>query len=339
MGLLVLIIAAAFTAGSIAIDQRDFELIKSQEIAQGTLLLEDYSACLMDIDLHGQTITANTSCSTGFTFPAGTQISVVQDPADSTRYLAVAPGQDWDHDPVDTIIIGSMMGLMIAGFTVVMGHRLLPRPKMPNRQPAIESAPLEQTNDQARYAFSAALENTDAALEQKKHQIAGTWSNLAETNIRIRGTLLGILLIAVTVLAFIFGAANTAELSRDRYLVRSEPVLTTVMLEIGGRGNNAKVRLGIKVYELEYGLRWELLRETGQEIQVVKDPADPERLIPVEIDNRRGLIGFVLINLPTILVWIASISFLVWMFIPDEIVALAERINKRLGIKKRTPRH
>lgn len=338
-GLLVLILAAAITAGVISSNQRDFALTKSQVIEQGTLLVEDFSACVMEIDLHGQPITADTACNQQNVFPAGTRISLVQDPSDPTRYLAVAPGQDWEPDPLGTIIGGSIIGLMAVGFTVIIGHRILIRNEKARQQPARESACQERVAAQEKPAGSAALEEIDAAWERKKFQFANSWMNLADMNIRIRAILLALVLIAVSVLAIIFGAADTVDVSRDRQLVRHEPIVNTVLLEIGGRGNNAKVGLGTKVYELQYGLRWEIFRPTGQDIQVIQDPEDAERLIPVEIDDHRGLIGFVQDNLPTILIWIALNSFLVWMFIPREIAALAERMDKLLGRKKGTSRH
>lgn len=339
MGLLVVIISAAFTAGNIATNQRDFELTNSQPKEQGTLLAEDFSACVMDIDLHGQHITANTACNRQNIFPAGTRISLVQDPSDPTRFLAVEPGQDWEPDPVGSIISGSMIGLLIAGFAVAISHRILLRSEIPERKPASENKSREHAPIKKPHATSGALQDIDAAWDRKKLQVASTWINFVEFNFRIRATLLALVLVAVSVLAVIFGAANTEEVARDRELVRSEPILNTVLLETGGRSNNAKVQLGTKVHELQYELHWELFRPTGQEIPVVQDPVDAERLIPVEIDDHRGLLGFIQDNLPTILIWIAVVSFFVWMFIPREIAALAEQMNKLMGRKKRASRH
>lgn len=339
MGLLVLIIAAAFTAGNIATNQRDFELTNSQPIEQGTLLAEDFSACVMDIDLQGQHVTANTACNRQNVFPAGTRISLVQDPEDPTRFLAVEPGQDWEPDPVGSIIIGSMIGLMIAGFTVAIGYHLLLRNEVSVPRPSTTSAPQEPERAQEKHVFSNSVENIDATLDRKKFQFANLWTNFVEKNLPVRATLLALVLIALSVLAIGFGAANTAEISRDRQLVRSEPIRNSTLLEIGGRAYNASVELDTKVYQLQYPLRWELFKPTGQSIPVVHDPADTTRLIPVEIDELRGPIVMVKDNLPTILIWIALVCFFVWMFIPREIAALAERFDNLMGIKKRTPRH
>lgn len=338
-GLLVFIIAAVITGGVISSNQRDFELTKSQAIEHGTLLVEDFSACVMEIELQGQPITADTACNRQNIFPAGTRISLIQDPTEPARYLAVAPGQDWEPDPLGTIIGGSIIGLMAAGFTVVIGHRILGRNEISEQQHASGNARQEQAGAQEKQAGSAVLEDIDAVWDRKKFQLANSWTNLVNMKVQIRAALLALVLVAVSVIAIIFGAANSADVSRDRQLVRSEPIVNTVLLEIGGRGNNAKVRLGTQVYELQYGLRWELFRPTGQDIQVIQDPVAAERLIPVEIDDHRGLIGLVQDSLPTILIWIALSGFFVWMFVPREIAALAERIDKLLGRKKRTPRH
>ena len=338
MGALVLIITAGITAGVMAENQRDFQLTQSQTRDQGTLVAEDFSACVMDIELRGQPLTANTACNQRHVFPAGTRISLVQDPSDPTRFLAVAPGQDWEPDPIGTIIAGTLIGVLVAGFTIALGHHFLLRNTKPEL-PARKSSPQEQVRTQEKPAFTAALEDVDSSWDRKKHQLANKWTNLTEMNILVRASLLALVLVAVSIVAIIFGAASTVEVSRDRQLVRSEPIVNTVLLEIGGRDDNAKVQLGINVLELQYGLRFELFRSKGQDIPVVQDPLDQKRLIPTEIDDLRGLPGMVQDHLPTIIVWIALSGFLIWMFIPQEMTALAERITNRFATKKRSPRH
>lgn len=143
-------------------------------------------------------------------------------------------------------------------------------------------------------------------------------------DIRIRGTILGALVIAVTGAIVVLGAGTNADLARDRTLAETQSVVNTILLDFGGRGMNPTVRFGTRAVELDHGLSWEIFRDVGETVPVVEDPHVPNRLIPVEFADSLRLRD----NVPMIIWWVATVGFLGWMFIPRELAAVGEAYER-----------
>ena len=341
MGILTLVVSGLVVAATAEGNKRDFAIITTQVADEGVLVEEDHASCRMEIDLHGQRVGAETSCNTSSSFPAGTTVSVVRDPGDSERLLVVSPGQDWHEATPEDIWFGIIAGSVIALLVVWIGYHILlhpDRPESPLDQQAADSAagaPEHQPNT----AVSTAVDRFGESWESRKEAVGKGWINFVDTDIRIRGTILGALVIAVTGTLIVLGAGTNADLAYDRALAKSQPVVNTTLIDLGGRGTNPVVRFGTQAVELAHGLRRETFRNIGETIPVVEDPETPDRLIPVEFADSQGLWGTLRDNAPMAIAWIAIVGFLGWMFIPRELAAVAEAYEKFMRGGKSNGRH
>ncbi|GAA1498194.1 hypothetical protein GCM10009628_31980 [Paeniglutamicibacter kerguelensis] len=290
--------------------------------------------------MHGQHVSAETSCNTT-SFPAGTKVSVVRDPADAARYLVVSPGQDWREATSEGVWFGLMTGAAISLLVVWIGYRALLHPDGPGSPLDQEAANRAAGTPEARprNTASAALDRFGESWESNKEAMVKSLTNLVDMDIRLHGTILGALVIAVTGWVIICGADVNAELAYDRSLVSTQPVVNTTLLEHGGKGTNPAVRFGTQAVRLAHGLRWEDFRHIGETIPVVEDPQIPERLIPSELADSRGLWGLLMDNGPMIILWTAIVGFLGWMFIPRELAAAGEAFEVFLRRGRPKGRH
>lgn len=341
LGVLMLVLTALIVPAVIQAEERDYVITTTQEVEQGVLLEEDYVACQMGIDLHGRTISAETSCTTNTSFPAGTRVSVVQDPAEQERFLVVDPGQDWLPIPGDTWFAGGLIGVLVAFFVVLGAHRLLLHSSIPDSPlNAMSLSPGAGQIDKRPYpAMSEALDGFGESWEARKAAVGNGWLKFVERDVRIRGSLLGVLVILVTGLALGLGSAANAEMERDRQLARTQPMVNTVLLEKSSKGSGTMVRFENKAVMLDYEPRWEIFLDIGQDIRVVEDPQHPGRLIPQEMADARGLFGIFWDNAPTVIGWIVAVGFLVWLFVPRELAAVGESLDRVLRRGKPRGRH
>ncbi|MFF5791529.1 hypothetical protein ACFY5D_05730 [Paeniglutamicibacter sp. NPDC012692] len=341
LGVLTLVIGCLIVAATAEGNKRDFAIITTQVADEGVLVEEDYAACRMEIDLHGQRVDAGTSCNTSSSFPAGTKVSVVRDPEDSERRLAVSPGQDWHEATSDDIWFGIIASSVIALLVVWIGYHILLHPDRPesplDQQPADPAAGAPEHQPNA--AASAALDRFGKSWESRKEAAGKGWINFVDMDVRIRGTILGALVIVVTGAFMVLGAGMNADLAHDETLAKTQPIVNTTLIDFGGKGMNPVVRFGTQAVELDYGLRWEIFRNIGETVPVVEDPHIAERLIPAELADSRGLLGTVLDNVPMIILWIAVVGFLGWMLIPRELAAVGEAFDVFLRRGRPKPRH
>lgn len=329
LGILTLIIAGLVVSATVQGHKRDLAIVTTQGSDQGILVEEDHSACRMEIDLHGRTVDAKTSCNTASSFPAGTQVAVVRDPADPARFLVASPGQDWHEATPDDIWFGIVSGSVVALAMVWLGHHILLHPDRPgsplDQEPPVLAAGTPEP--QRGTAASAALDRFEETWESRKAAAGNGWVNFVEQDVRIRGTLLGALVIVVTGVAIALGSATHAEIAHDRMLAKTQPVVNTTLLDFGGRGENPTVRFGTTAIELDHGLRGEFFRDVGEIVAVVEDPQDPGRLIPAEFADSRGPWGSLFDAGPMAIAWMATIGFLGWLLIPRELAVLGKAID------------
>lgn len=341
LGILPLALATVIIPAVIEGDERDYVITTTQAVEQGVLLEEDYTACTMRIDLQGRTISAETSCSTSASFPAGTRVSVVQDPLEQERFLVVDPGQDWLPVPADTWLVGGGFGVLVAFFVVLGAHRLLLHSSIPDSP--LDARPLPSDARQVEAhpypVTGGAMDGFVESWETRKAAVGNGWLRFVEGDVRIRGSLLGALVILVTGVAIGLGSAANAEMEHDRQLARTQPIVNTVLLEKSSKGTGTTVRLGTEAVTLDYEPRWEIFLEIGQDIPVVQDPQYPRRLIPAEMADARGWFGFLGDNAPTLIGWIVAVGFLAWLFVPRELAAVGESLDRVLRRGKPRGRH
>ncbi|MFJ6417445.1 hypothetical protein [Paeniglutamicibacter sp. NPDC091659] len=341
LGVLTLVVSGLVVAATAGGNKRDFAIVTTQVTDEGVLVDEDYAACRMEIDLHGQRVGAETSCKTSSSFPAGTMVSVVRDPEYPERLLVVSPGQDWHEATSEDIWVGAIVGVVISLLVFWLGHHILLHPDRPesplDQKP--ESRAAGPWDGHSTHGVSAALDRFGESWESRKEAAGKGRINFVDMDIRIRGTVLGALVIAVTGVVIVLGTGWNEELAYDRVLVRTQPVVDTTLLDLGGKGMNPVVRFGTEAVELDHGLRWELFRNIGETIPVVEDPDWPDRLIPVEFADSRGFWAILWDNAPMIMGWIAVVGFLGWMFIPRELAAAGEAFDDLLRRGRPRPRH
>ena len=341
LGVLTLVIGCLIVAATAESSKRDFAIITTQAADEGVLVEEDYAACRMAIDLHGQRVDAETSCNTSSSFPAETMVSVVRDPEDSERLLVVSPGQDWHEATSEDIWFGIIACSVIALLVAWIGHHILLHPDRPesplDQQPADLAAGALQHQPSA--AASSALDRFGESWESRKEALGKGWINFVDMDIRIRGTILGALVIAATGTLIVLGSESNAELARDRALVRNQPVVNTTLVDLGSRDMNPAVRFGTRAVELAHGLRWEFFLDIGETVPVVEDPQVSERLIPVELADSSGLWGILRDNAAVILGWMAIVGFLGWLIIPRELAAVGQACEKFMRGGKPKGRH
>ncbi|MGL3805107.1 hypothetical protein ACSYDW_03340 [Paeniglutamicibacter sp. R2-26] len=341
LGILALVLGGLIVAATAEGNKRDFVIITTQAAEEGVLVEEDYAACRMEIDLHGQRVGAETSCNTGSSFPTGTKVSVVLDPEDSGRLLVVSPGQDWHEANSDDIWFGIVASSVVALLVVWVGYLILlqpDRPESPLGQQAADPADGLAATYQAT-VVSAAVDRFGESWESRKEAAGKGWINFVDMDVRIRGTILGALVIVVTGAIMVLGAGMHADLVHDRTLAKTQPIVNTTLIDFGDKGMNPVVRFGTQAVELDHGLRWEVFRNIGETVPVVEDPAFTERLIPAELADSRGLWGMVLDNAPMIFLWSAVVGFLGWMLIPRELAAVGKAFDMFLRRGRPKPRH
>ncbi len=341
LGALTLVLAVVVIQAVIQGDKRDYAITTTQVVEQGVLLEEDYAACMMSIDLQGRTIAAETSCATNASFPAGTRVSVVQDPADQERFLVVDPVQDWVPMPGDTWFAGGLIGVLLAFFVVLGVHRLLLHSSIPDSPLDARAVPTgaDPVEKHPYPVMRGATDGFGESWEARKAAVGNGWLGFAEGDVRIRGSLLAALVILVTCLAIGLGSAANAEMEHDRQLARTQPIVTTVLLEKSSKGTSTMVRFGNEAVMLDYEPRWEIFLGIGQDIQVVEDPQRPGRLIPQEMADERGLFWILWDNAPTIIGWIVAVGFLAWLFVPRELAAVGGSLDRFLRRGKPRGRH
>lgn len=341
LGVVVLLAAAAIAAALIQGDKRDHRITMTQGSEQGVLLEEDYAGCGMRIDLHGRTISAHTSCATTASYPAGTRIDIVEDPEAPGRFLVVGPGQDWTPLPDETIFVSGLVGLLVATGAVAGAHRLLLSSSISEapREPQNPTSERPQGTGSPYEPLGVAFDRFGDSWEAKKAAASQAWVRFVEGDVRIRGSLLAALVIAVSGAAFVFGSASHADREQDRQLALTQPVIITQLLETSSEGSSTMVRLGTEAVPLAYKLRREFFLDIGQDVPVVEDPQRPGWLIPAEIADARGIFGFLSDNAPLLIGWLAAVGFLAWMLIPKELVAAGDSLDKILRRGKPRGRH
>lgn len=218
--------------------KRDVAIIATQGLGgveQGVLIEEDHAACLMRIDVHGDIVGAATSCNTDSAFPAGTRISVVRDPADAGRYLVLSPGQDW-HEPTAEDIRGwVILGSWLALLAMLLCYKFLLHRRIPGAPPQRKPGTAAGTPQERRQTpGSAALDAFEGFWESAQGAAANAWTTFAPRDVRLRGMLLAVLVIAATAVFAMLGTHASAGLTHDRDLARYQPVVDTILLDVGG---------------------------------------------------------------------------------------------------------
>lgn len=341
MGMLTLVIAGLVIAATIQGAERDHSIVETQSGEPGFLVEEDFAGCRLGVDLHGRMVEARTSCNTGSSFPAGTRVFVVQDPADPKHFLVAAPGQDWGVATTADIWFGILSGVAIALAIMWLGHHILLHPDRPasprEKEPPTDAAGPPRVQDGT--APTTALDRFEDSWESGKAALLGGRKEFLGKGLRPRGATFGVLVMALTAVAIALGTAMGAGYAHDRTLARTEPVVEARLLDYGAKGENPTVRFGMRAIELDYGLRGGSFLDIGDTVEVVEDPQYPGRLIPAEYARPRGVWGMVRENGPMAVAWLAGTGFLGWLLIPRELAALGRVIDPGRRGDRPGPRH
>ena len=322
-GLMLFIPLAIFTVLN-RMHARDVAIVETQNPEQGTLLSEDHSACSMSVDLHGETIDATTSCNTSASFPAGTPVSVVQDPERPGHFLAVAPGQDWqmqqDFEFWFAVSGGAFIGLMVflICYRVLLLHDR-PAVTKPRRPTTLaDGAP----GRARRKGTRSPVDRIEKWWESRKSALVQWWISFIDTDVRVRGTIMSACVIALSLGFVALNLSMNEHLGRDRQIVNTGATVQVTLLDYGDDGANPFVRHETAMVPLAYPLRDPGSHEPGETIAVVVDPLDPARLIPVEIAEEPDPMDKALDALPMVLTWLVAVGVLAAALIPNELVAV-----------------
>ncbi|MFF5791528.1 hypothetical protein ACFY5D_05725 [Paeniglutamicibacter sp. NPDC012692] len=307
---------------------RDVAIVRTQNTEQGTLLAEDPHECSMGIELHGETVDAETSCHLDFSFPVGTPVVVVQDPESPERFLVVAPGQEWqEYGAFETwfgIAFGAVFGLM--AFLICYRVLLLddrPAVTKPRRPTTLaDGAPGRARREESR----SPVYRMEKWWEWKKAALVQWWTAFIDTDVRVRGTIMSACVIALSLGFLALNLSMNEHLGRDRQIVNNGTTVQVTLLDYADDGRNPFVRHETAMVELAYPLRDAGSHEPGETIAVVVDPMDPERLIPAEIAEEPGPMDRALDALPMVLTWLVAVGVLAAALIPNELVAVWQMV-------------
>ncbi|MGL3805106.1 hypothetical protein ACSYDW_03335 [Paeniglutamicibacter sp. R2-26] len=321
---LMFFIPVAIANELIRMHARDVAIVRTQNAEQGTLLAEDPQECSMSIELHGETIDAETSCHLDSSFPVGTTVAVVQDPESPERVLVVAPGQEWqEYGAFETwlgIAFGAFFGLMV--FLICYRVLLLddrPAVTKPRRPTTLaDGAPGRARREGPR----SPVDRMEKWWESKKAALVQWWTAFIDTDVRFRGPIMSACVIALSLGFLALNLSMNEHLGRDRQIVNYGTTVQVTLLDYTDDGKNPFVRHETAMVELAYSLRDAGSHEPGDQIAVVVDPTDPERLIPAEIAEEPGAMDKALDALPMVLAWLVAVGVLAAALIPNEMVAL-----------------
>ncbi|GAA1498196.1 hypothetical protein ACFSF4_15900 [Paeniglutamicibacter kerguelensis] len=319
--------------------ERDFIITKTQSAEQGTLLEEDYAACSMTVESRGKTMEAETSCNTGTSFPAGTRVSVVQDPIHPERFLVVEPGQAWrEPSAFDSWFgfgIGTILGLIVFfdGYWVLL---LVDRPRTCQaRRPTLlaDGGPGRPRSDAKR----SPIDRPEKWWEAKKASVVAQWTKFIVTDVRVRGTLASACLILASMGLLALHQSAEEQPRRDIAVVNNGTIVYAALLDYGTDSSNPSVRYELAGTSLAYPLRDLEAHELGEAIPVVADPVDAARVIPTEIAAGRGPFYWVTENALMVIALIVAVGGVVVLLIPHELEAVGNLIVERVNRKRPKP--
>lgn len=313
-------------------DAHDARIAHTGPTVEARMVGEDPYDCLALIELGGTEYEAVTSCGPS-SFAPGATVWVAEDPAEAGRYMLVVPGEEWwVPDAVDRLI-GIGVSVVIGLLLWAAGYAGLLRADAPsNRKPAnprnlSDGAPGRARSD----PDTSMLSDAEAGWEGFKASVGNRLERFGESDIRLRGSLMSMIIIVVLAVAGNMSLGIGRELQSDKALIASQPVIEVVLLDFGYKDTNAMVRHDSARKELAYPLAADEGTDLGDRIRVVVDPSDADRLIPVSVARGNGIMLWFELHGPIWFAALAAMALAGFLLVGSEVGDAVSATMRKLG--------
>ncbi|GAA4381245.1 hypothetical protein GCM10023166_36060 [Paeniglutamicibacter cryotolerans] len=296
------------------------------------MLREDASGCGALIELAGSEHEAVTSCGPS-SFASGDTVWVARDPAEPARFLVVVAGEGWfEPDAVDRAL-GVALGLGLGLAALAGGYRGLLRRDAPSAGGPVKPRTLAdglpcRAGPDRDESF---LVDAEAGWEGFKASVGHRLERFAESDIRLRGSLMSLVVIAVFWIVVSTSVGTSREMSTDRAIVRSGQPVDVALLEYANDDFPPIVRYQNTRTELAYDLVSGEGQELGDAVKVVVDPHDAGQLIPVSMAARIGLFAWFEAHLHMLVFGLALLWGVGSLLIGREVGDRVSGVMRRLG--------
>lgn len=321
-----------FWTAMLAADTHDARVANTQPTVEATMVGEDLFDCRARIELNGSEHEAVTSCGQR-SFAPGDTVWVAQGPAEPGRYVLVVPGEEWWIPDAIDYLVGIGLSVVIGLLMWVAGYMGLLRADAPSkRKPAKRRMLADGAPGRDRSEPEESL-LADAADTWEETKVAvGNWlERFFESDIRLRGSLMSLLIIVVLAVAVNMSLGISRQLESDRALIPTQPVIETVLLDYGYKDSHPEVRHENTIKELAYELAIGEGEELGDPIRVVVDPYDSDRLIPVSVATTGGILAWAKYYGAIWFAATAALALTGYLLIGHEVGNVVSAVMRRLG--------
>lgn len=316
-------------------DARDARIASTQPTVEAKIVGEDSVDCRALIELEGTQYEAVTSCGPS-SFAPGNTVWVAEDPAEAGRYVLVVPGEEWWVPDAMARLIGIGLSLVIGLLLWVAGYVALLRGDALSSRTSVKPRTLSDGSPgRARSEPEASmLSDAEAGWDGLKASVGSRIERFGKSDIRLRGSLMSLLIIVVIVVIAVAGNMSMGvgrELQSARAIVASQPVIEVVLLDYGYKETNAMVRHDNARKELAYPLDSDEGNELGDRIRVVVDSNDSDRLIPVSVARANGFMLWFELHGPIWFTAIGALALAGYLLIGREVGNFVSDTVRKLG--------